>query len=179
MHTQDDFIDIEKNEKFDEFKTSYIEDHEDSEAIEYIEKILGFKVPEVNGTEMAVKIYIRPEEIVPFVDKDGKRKALVLPSEAIANDPYRNCAALVLALGENSYKSSKFIENIVIRTIRKFFPNLLKPPSKRPYCKVGDWIMIPRNEGPQVKYKGVPITYLNCEKIYAVIQDPQHIDRYE
>lgn len=44
------------------------------------------------------------------------------------------------------------------------------------WCEVGDYVLIPKLTGQKVKYKGVPLTIISCDRIIATIKDPKDID---
>lgn len=136
---------------------SFIEEHEEAEAIRQIEELLGFERPRVTGYHICVKIYVRDEDIGKLYDKDGKETLLYAPAQVSAHDKFRNCSALVLSIGNIAYKHEKFMGI--------------------PWCKVGDWVMIARNGGPQVNYRGIPVTTLPDDNIYMVLEDPRHVTR--
>lgn len=167
------------NTKIDRFKTSYVEDHEVEEAKKIIEESLGFEVPRVCGYHMVVKIFVRPEDVHEFTDEKGNKKSIYLPESATAQDKFRSCVALVLNQGPECYTGKRFQENPVIRFFRKtgLFKSWLGPIRKRPWCKVGDWVVIARNAGPQVNYRGMPVTYLPDDQIFGVVPDPTFVTR--
>lgn len=45
-----------------------------------------------------------------------------------------------------------------------------------PWCEVGDFVVIPKLSGFKVKFKGVPLIIISCDKIVAVIEDPTDLD---
>jgi co-chaperonin GroES (HSP10) len=140
-------------------KFSFIEDHEEQEAKEFIEKHLGFPAPRMAGYHMAVKIYVRPEDIHTFVDENtGETKSIYLPHTVTAHDKYRSCTALIVSMGPEAYKHERFKES-------------------GPWCKVGDWVVIPRNEGTQVNYRGVPMQFIPDDRVLAIVEDPTHVTR--
>jgi len=139
--------------------TSLIEDHEEQEAKDLIEENLGFSPSEPFSRKIAVKIYVRPDEITTFKTDAGKEVKLYLPPTLSANDKYRKCTALVISVAKDAYTDEKYQES-------------------GPYCKVGDWLMIPRNVGTQVNYRGFPVQIIPEDAIYLVIEDPEHIERY-
>lgn len=138
---------------------SFIDDNEEKEAKEFIQKHLGFLPPRVAGYYMAVKIYLRPEEITTVVDEvTGEKKSIYLPETVTANDKYRSCTALVVAMGNECYKGKRFRNS-------------------GPWCKVGDWVAIPRNEGTQLNYRGIPMQFIPDDRILCVVEDPAYITR--
>lgn len=139
--------------------TSLIEDHEEQEAKDLIEAQIGFSPSIPFSKKIAVKIYVRPDEISTFTTDEGKEISLYLPETVSVYDKFRNCTALVISVSKDSYTDEKYQES-------------------GPYCKVGDWIMIPRNVGDQVNYRGMPVQIIPEDAIYCVIEDPEHIERY-
>ena len=69
-----------------------------------------------------------------------------------------SCTGMVVQMGEDAYQGTRF-ENT------------------GPWCKVGDWVSLPRHEGVQFDYRGKPMFYINDDKIVNVIEDPSHIKR--
>jgi hypothetical protein len=163
--------------KIDKFQTSYIEEHEEQEAINFIEKELGFERPRAVGYKMVIKIYERPEEYKVFKDKDGKVKALYLPENARANDKYMSAVGLVLHQGQYCYKGTRWEEGIFMKSMRWLLEPFIGPSYKKPLCKVGDWIIFARNAGLQGFYRGMPVVYLNDDDICGVVNDPRHFSR--
>lgn len=138
-------------------KLSFIEEHEEAEAIRQIEELLGFERPRVCGYMITVKIYVRDEDVGKLLDKDGRETLLYAPAKVSAHDKYRNCSGLVLSIGPIAYKDPKFMGV--------------------PWCKVGDWVMIARNGGPQVNYRGIPVTTIPDDNIYWTLECPTHVTR--
>jgi co-chaperonin GroES (HSP10) len=139
-------------------KLSFIENCEEEEAKKIIEEHLGFPAPRVTGYHLAVKIYVREQDVHSFIDDKGEKKFIALPDSVTANDKFRNCTALVVSVGAGAYKGERFAET-------------------GPWCKVGDWVVIPRNEGTQVNYRGIPMQLIPDDRILCVIEDPSHVTR--
>lgn len=129
---------------------SYIEPQEAAGARRLIEESVGIPLPEMFGDFMAVKLYVRPEEIFTATTPEGKKIAFYLPESVRCFDKFRNCAALVIALG---------------------------PACESPSFRVGDFIIIPRNEGTQVNYGGTVLHLLKYDKVYGVIWSPECLTR--
>ncbi len=138
-------------------KTSYILDFEEEDAKSIIEDQLGFSAIPTTNSKIAVKIYVRPEEISTIQTDDGRTISIYMPPVVSAADRFRSCVALVINVGKECYKSEKFKDC-------------------GPYCKVGDWVVIPRNVGIQVNYRGVPVQLIPEDALYCVIEDPSHIE---
>lgn len=145
---------------------SFIETHEEQEARDFIEKHLGFPPPRMAGYHMAVKIYVREEDVHqlkdeegnPILGADGKPMYIALPGTVTAHDKWRSCTALVVSMGPEAYKGERFKES-------------------GPWCKVGDWVVIPRNEGTQVNYRGIPMQFIPDDRVLAIIEDPTYVTR--
>ncbi len=139
---------------------SYIEVHEEQEAKDFIKSHLGFEPIRPAGYHLLVKLYIRPET---YEGSSG----IAISNSTRANDKWVSCTALVLAIGPDAYKGARFEKS-------------------GPWCKVGDWVMIPRNEGIQFndhgsveKYgeQGIAMQLIPDDRIVAVVDDPARISR--
>lgn len=108
------------------------------------------------GYLIAMKIYVRPEEYKTITREDGSEGKIYLPDIVRAEDKYQSVAALVCALGPDAYRDPDK------------FPN-------GPWCKVGDWVMIPRYEATAMSYRGVACALLPDDRIMAVIEGPEDV----
>jgi co-chaperonin GroES (HSP10) len=108
------------------------------------------------GYLVAVKIYIRPEELKTITREDGTEVTLYLPDTVRAEDKYSSVSALVCAVGPEAYQGEKFERS-------------------GPWCKVGDWILIPRYESTMVSYRGVAMALLPDDRVMAVITGPDDV----
>lgn len=138
--------------------TSYIEDFEEIDAKKIVEESLGFPAMKAFSKKLVVKIYVRPDEISTVTTNDGKKISLYMPETISAHDKYRSCIALVMDVAKDCYMGEKYQDS-------------------GPYCKVGDWVVIPRNVGVQENYRGVPVQIIPENAVYAVIECPTHIER--
>ncbi len=129
---------------------SYIEEHEVQEAKDFVREVFDCPLPELDGTAIAVKLYIRPDEISTITGNDGTVSKIYLPESISCHDKYMNCTALVVAIGAAC-------ENL-------------------PY-RVGDWLLIPRNEGTQFYWHGTVIHLIESDRIYAAVKNPQIINK--
>lgn len=113
------------------------------------------------GYMIAVKIWIRPEEIKVIKDKSGKDKTLWMPPVTLENDKFSSVAALVCAIGPQAYKgensdgSARYPEG--------------------PWCRIGDWVAIPRQSCFLFEYRGIPMGLLPDDKIIGVVDEPADI----
>lgn len=108
------------------------------------------------GYLVAVKIYIRPEELKTITRDDGTEATIYLPDTVRAEDKYSSVSALVCAVGPEAYQGEKFERS-------------------GPWCKVGDWILIPRYEATLVSYRGVAMGLLPDDRVMAVIEGPEDV----
>jgi co-chaperonin GroES (HSP10) len=145
---------------------SYIEPHEEVEA----QTLIDEQIREITGDvlhlrpcgyQIAVKIYVRPEEYKTIKRDDGTEATIYLPDQAAARDRYTSVAALVVAVGPDAYKG----------THADGTPRYVSP-----WCKVGDWVVIPRYECFQITYReSVAVGIIADDKIMAVIKDPNDV----
>jgi co-chaperonin GroES (HSP10) len=47
-----------------------------------------------------------------------------------------------------------------------------------PWCKPGDYVLIPRLGGMKLKYKGTPLTLISCDKVLVKLDDPKDVDSH-
>lgn len=131
--------------------------HEEAEAKALIAEELNalgcIDPPAVTGWWVLVKTYIRPEMIKEIERDDGSKAQLYITPAAQAEDRFTSIAALVIGVGPDAYKDA----------VR--FP-------AGPWCKVGDWVIVPRNEGFPIVYDGIAMQFIPDDKIVAVITDP-------
>lgn len=145
---------------------SYIEPHEEVEA----QALIDEQMREITGDVLhlrpcgfliAVKIYVRSDEYKKITDNEGVERTIYLPDQAAARDRYTSVAALVVAVGPDAYKGT-YMDGT--------------PRYKEPWCKVGDWVVIPRYECFQITYREtVALGLISDDKIMAVIQDPNDV----
>lgn len=135
---------------------SYITAEEEAEARAFVEKELGVPIPRMCGYKVAVKIFIKDHN-AKFIDKDGKESILLRPETYANEDRWRSCTGLVIGMGPDAYKHDKF--------------------KSGPWCKIGDWVVIPRHAGMQYNYRGHTIHSVNDDAIDMVIEDPEHVTR--
>jgi co-chaperonin GroES (HSP10) len=140
---------------------SNIEVHEEDEARSLIDKhfieMTGrpFDMKPA-GYLVAVKIYVRPEELKTITQADGTEVTLYLPDTVRSEDKYSSVSALVCAVGPEAYQGEKFERS-------------------GPWCKPGDWILIPRYESTMVSYRGVAMALLPDDRVMAVIDGPDDV----
>lgn len=140
---------------------SHVEEHEEGFAQELIDQqfiaMTGrpFDMRPA-GYLVALKIYVEPDELSTIITDDGKEVTLYRPISMQAEEKYQSCSALVCALGPEAYQGDKYKDS-------------------GPWCKVGDWVMIPRYEATAVSYRGVAVAIIPDDRILAVITDPTDV----
>lgn len=145
---------------------SCIEPHEEQEAKDFVEKNLGFPAPRASGFWMYVKIHYDQKDIheaknddgSPKLDPEGNPIVFYLPETANPHEKYKSCTALVVSQGPDAYKGDRFKES-------------------GPWCKVGDWIVIPPNEGFYLVYRKIPMRIIPDDKCLGVVEDPSYVTR--
>lgn len=131
---------------------SFIEEHEEGDAQDFINNLFTEITGEVfdmkpAGYMIAVKLYTRE-----MVTEGG----IIIPDVVLSEDKYQSCSALVCAMGPEAYKGDKFERS-------------------GPWCKVGDWVLIPRYESTMVSYRGVAMALLPDDRVMAVIAGPEDV----
>lgn len=145
--------------------TSFIEPHEEKEAIDFVESQLGFKAPRVCGYYMALKVFVRSNKFKPLVNEDGspvllsngEQAVIELPDMVTAHDKHKSYVGLVVAQGSECYTGERFKHG--------------------PWCKVGDWVVFGRHDGPHFLYKDIPFAMIPDDKVYMVIENPEDVVR--
>lgn len=89
---------------------------------------------------------------------ESKTKGGILLTDSLTKDVnYLMNVCKVLKLGPRAYVQDMFEET-------------------GPWCKEGDYVLIPKIGGQKMKYKGVPVTIISCDRVIAVLEDPSTID---
>jgi co-chaperonin GroES (HSP10) len=44
------------------------------------------------------------------------------------------------------------------------------------WCEVGDFVLLPKLVGQRVSYKGYPLAFVNCDRVIAVLKNPNDVD---
>lgn len=147
-------------------RISRIEPHEEGKARKivaaHMQNLTGSTdMPTPCGYLVCLKIHIRPDELKTGKRDDGTEYTIWTPQVAQQQDAFQSCAALVLAVGPDAYTGQH--------------PDGT-PRHREPWCKVGDWVLIPRYEGMQFTWKAkVAMVMVPDDKILAVIGDPADV----
>lgn len=145
----------------------YVEAHEEAEAerliMQEMKSLTGghTDLPKPAGYYLCLKIYVRPEELKTIERKDGTKVTLWLPDTVRTEDKYQSVAALVVAKGPQAYAGKDRFGN-------PRFP-------EGPWCRVGDWVLIPRYECNLIVWRGIAMGMLPDDRVLAVLGDPTSV----
>jgi len=111
------------------------------------------KDPDVSTFEIpGHNILLRPLHV-----QEKTKSGIILAPKTTYDAQYLMNVCKVLKLGRTAYTQDIFKDS-------------------GPYCKEGDYILIPKLSGQKVCYKSTPLVLLACDKVLAVIADPSDID---
>lgn len=161
-------------EKFDSTKSDslgWVQRHEVKIARKRIKETLGFEPPPMAGFYMAIAIH---EE--KYARTSDGRKSFIVNANA-DEEKFRNPTGLVVSQGPWCYQGEHFKEPILEKICRFFFGRWMEPSIYRPWCRVGDFVVLPRHEGQMINYRGIPLMMLRDTKIYSPIENPSYITR--
>lgn len=162
----------------EEFKLSFIEKYEEEDAKRQVKEYLTFDPPRQVGFYMAVAVYVPHKDKKFYLNPvSGKRSCIIAPDSYGAHEKFTNCVGLVIDKGPECHTGWRFEEHWLRSFLRIFFNKWMKPNKKVPWCKVGDWIIFPRNQGTQINYRGVAVQLIKDEDMYSVIEDPRYVTR--
>jgi co-chaperonin GroES (HSP10) len=113
---------------------------------------LGEDLPIADGFRVLLKLYTKDEKLKTI---EGIETSLYTAPSAQKEETYTTIVGLVLAIGPDAYAGEKF-------------QNWNK-------CKVGDWVLFPRNEGTRFLCKGVPLRWVAEDTIGIKIKNPATI----
>lgn len=117
-----------------------------------------FKLPRVFGFNLLVKPYEPPKER-KMLNKEGKETSIIIPDSSLDILKFTTCVGLVLDMGPLAYKNTKIFEN------------------SEPWCKIGDWVIYPRNEGHRINYKNVDFLFLADTYVITSVDEPNSVKR--
>jgi co-chaperonin GroES (HSP10) len=109
--------------------------------------------PDITGFEITGhRLLLRPVHV------EGKTKSgLILAKKTQHDLSYLMNVCKVLKVGPTAYTQEMFEKT-------------------GPWCKVGDFVMIPKLGGQKIKFKGVPLTMISCDQVLAIIEKPEDVD---
>lgn len=139
---------------------SFIEDGEidearatiDAQFVEMTGKPFDGKVA---GFMIAVKIYIAPEQ------SDG---GILFTDKTRDDSRYSSVAGLVVGMGPQAYKGTH--------------PDGSPRFPEGAWCRVGDWILLPRYEATLLTFRGVSMGMITDDKVQMVIADPKDVQAF-
>lgn len=110
------------------------------------------KDPDLTGFEIhGINILVRPVHV------EAKTKGGILLTDKLQDDAsYLTNVGKVLAIGSLAYTQEEF--------------------GGESWCKVGDYVLLPKLAGNKIKYKGVPLIIVGCNKVMATLDDPKTVD---
>lgn len=95
--------------------------------------------------------------LLPIRVSDKTKGGVLLPTQTTDDFSYLNNVCKVLKLGPLAY-SHEMLAN-------------------KPWCKEGDYVLIPRNCGIKIKSKGVSLQIVKDTDILMTLDDPELIDQ--
>lgn len=129
-----------------------------------IDKELGFEPPIASGYQIFLKTFIRSMPVLKdddgnvLLDNKGNPKTLIIPEQILERDKWIACTGLVVAMGPLCYKDEKF-------------------KGSGPWCKIGDWVIFPRNSAKPFEYRGVSMMSIDDDRILGITPDPSFASR--
>ncbi len=144
-------------DSYGEKTLSFIEDHEVDEAqalvnAQFVEMTGRPFDMRVAGYMIAVKIYIPPEKTKGGIIKTDNTRE---------NERYQSVAGLVVGVGPQAYKGRN-------QDGSPRFP-------EGPWCRVGDWILLPRYEATLLTYRDVAMGMIPDDRVQCTITDPEDV----
>jgi co-chaperonin GroES (HSP10) len=96
--------------------------------------------------------------VVQPVHIEGKTKGGIILAQKTKDDiAYLTNIGKVLKVGPSAYTQAMFDET-------------------GPWCKEGDYVLLPRLAGQKIRLKGVPLILVGCDKVIATLDNPKDID---
>jgi co-chaperonin GroES (HSP10) len=116
------------------------------------------KDPDISGLHiLGHQLLLRPVSV-----DDKTSSGMAIPKKTQHDVAYLMNVCKVLAMGPMAYTQDVFKHPETGETV--------------PYCKVGDFVMVPRLGGQKIKYKGVPLTIISCDRPMLRVDNPREID---
>lgn len=145
----------------------YVEPHEEAIARAAISAdfaaITGSPdLPIAAGYMLFIKLHVRPEELKTITRADGSVAKLYIPQKSLDEDKYQSVTGLVVSVGDQAYMGKN-----VDGSDR--FP-------KGPWCRVGDFVVLPRYESFLMMWKGkIALAAIPDDKIIGIVRDPNDL----
>jgi hypothetical protein len=129
---------------------SYIEDFEIDEAKAHICELIGFKPPIPYGDNVLIQLCTRKDDTLTVPGPDGKEFTLIIPTGEGEQNVFNTIVALVISKG---------------------------PAAEEYDYKVGDFILIARQEGIQFMLNNWVLQCIPGDKFYKVVKGLSVIKR--
>ena len=108
-------------------------------------------LPIVCGYSVLVKIWIRPEK---------SAGGIVYADITRDEDKYQSSVGKVMGMGPQAYTG----------TLADGSPRF----PEGPWCKLRDWVLVPRYNGPYATFAGLPFLTIPDDRVIWVVKDPAH-----
>lgn len=119
-------------------------------------------LPRAAGYMIFIKLYVRDEEMRSIKRDDGTEVRLVIPQSSLDEDKYQSVTGLVISVGPQAYQGKNVDGS-------ERFP-------LGPWCRVGDFVVIPRYESFLMTWKGkIALAALPDDKIIGIVRDPTDV----
>lgn len=139
---------------------SFIEDHEMVDAHAVIDKQFVQMTGKpfdarVAGFMIAVKLFVADEKTAG---------GILLTDKTRDDSRYSSVAGLVVGMGPQAYKGNN--------------PDGTPRYPEGPWCRVGDWVLLPRYEATLMTFRGVSMGMIADDRIQLVIADPTDVQAF-
>ncbi len=111
------------------------------------EELTKFEDCTAPGWKIFIRLYTGPKKT---------KSGLYIPDTVHDEQQYRNLVGLVIKLGPDAYKGKRYTT---------------------PWCKVGDWVVIPRHAGTRSSFRGMPVFSLNDDALEYVVKNPADVTK--
>lgn len=109
-----------------------------------------------SGPRIIVKLFTGDED--HFIKKDGTKSTIFKSAGIDHHELMTSCVGLVCAMNKSCYQDERFRLT-------------------GPYCHLGEWAIIPRNEGILMYLKGKPVHIFYDDRVVGTVKDPKNIRR--
>lgn len=143
------------------------------EAASRIKGELGFipseEIISASGPRIIVKLFTGEDDVAidekgnevkvsHFIKKDGTKSNILMAAPHQQHELFTTCVGLVCAMNRSCYQDERFRLT-------------------GPYCRLGEWAVIPRNEGILMYLKGKPVHILYDDRVVGTVKDPKSVRR--
>ena len=96
--------------------------------------------------------------VLPFTPKEKTKGGILFSQEQLDKARIATTCGYVLKMGDLAYKDKE-----------KF---------RKPWCKIGDWVMFARYAGSRLPIEGGEVRILNDDEVLGTIGDPESVLHY-